>query len=94
MNYLPHILQSLTTLLQQQCTSLDLTHELTLAEQALTSGVEAQLLRALKLLVIAVNAAGPLKVPVIHESPVFLEAMQIVCMTGRAIFSPESASGF
>ena len=55
---LSEVLSELTHLFQQQCSSIDLAQEFDLANQALASGVKAQMFRAIELLVPSVHAAG------------------------------------
>jgi hypothetical protein len=78
------ILRELTQLLTVKHRH-DLAQELDLAEHALSRGSEDQLFRSIELLVRASHASGLTAAPVLSEAPVFLEAVQVVQMSGKPL---------
>lgn len=81
---LPAILADLKDLLSRPSPT-DLSQELALADRALSNGVEAQMFRAIELLVLSAHASGMTTDPEITQSPVFLEAVQVLRMSGKPL---------
>lgn len=77
------ILKNLMGLLQGS--SQDLAQEMFMADQALISENDAQVFRALEILVLSAHAAGITRNAELQHAPALLEAVQILRMGGKSL---------
>jgi hypothetical protein len=82
---LTELSRTLQALADQHMPPIPLDQELTMRDRALQSGIESQAFRAIEVLVLSAHASGLTKEPALQQTPAYIEAVQVLRMSGRQL---------
>jgi 5-enolpyruvylshikimate-3-phosphate synthase len=85
MTILTELLATMKTLANQHVPPILLDEELEMGDRALQSGVESQAFRAIEVLILSAYASGLTKEPVLQQDPAYIEAVQMLRMSGKPL---------
>ena len=74
---------TMKTLANQHVPPISLDEELEMGDHALQSGIDSQAFRAIEILILSAHASGLTKEPALHQAPAYVEAMQVLRMSGK-----------
>jgi hypothetical protein len=76
---------TIKTLADQHIPPIPFDLELAMGERALQLGIESQMFRAIEILVLAAYASGMIKNPALHQTPAYIEAVEVLRMSGKSL---------
>jgi hypothetical protein len=82
---LAELSEILKTLASQHVPPIPLDQELEMGDRALKRGSEPLAFRAIEELVLSVHASGLTKEPALQQTPVYIEAVQVLRMSGKTL---------